>query len=214
MPDNCIEFTVLANRVRKVKTSMLLSIANLITFGRILVIPILSVLMGLQIGSTNESLNYELSLWAAAIFALAGVSDIVDGWLARKYHQVSRMGKFFDPMADKLIHMTVLVHLVELGHLAGWIAVVLLFREIFISGLRAVAAGEGLIIDAAEWGKKKTAFLNVALTGLIIHKPFLGIDARAVGIVVLWIGFVYSVASALQYTLHFFRTVSGRKVET
>lgn len=190
---------------------MLLSVANIITFSRILVIPILSVLLWWQRGTTDPSLIFRLSITSAVIFALAGISDMVDGWLARKYRQVSRMGKFFDPMADKLIHMTVMVHLVELDRLAAWVVVVLLFREIFISGLRAAAAGEGMIIDAAEWGKRKTAFLNVALTALIIHEPVFGLDSRAVGLVCLMFGFVYSVASAIQYTYVFFSSALAQQ---
>lgn len=184
---------------------MLLSVANIITLGRIVVIPIISVLMWQMKEQPDPSLRYTLSIWAAAIFVVAAISDMVDGWLARKYGQVSRMGKFFDPMADKLIHMTVLVHLVELDRMAAWIVVLLLFREIFVTGLRAAAAGEGMIIDAAEWGKRKTAFLNVALTALIIYEPFLGIQPSVVGWVIFIIGYFYAIASGVQYSWHFFR---------
>jgi dUTP pyrophosphatase len=177
---------------------MLYNVPNLITFGRILIIPVLSLLLGLQQDSRNEAFNRVLSLWAAGVFVVAAVSDLVDGYYARKYQQVSLMGKFFDPMADKLIHMTTMVFLIPLGRLPAWVVVILLFREIFISGLRAAAAGEGLIIDAAEWGKKKTAFLNVALTAIIIHYPFYGLNSRPIGLVVLAFGFVYAVASAVH----------------
>lgn len=193
---------------------MLYNVANLITFGRILVIPVLSVLLGLQENTFDDTFKRELSLWAAGVFVAAAISDMVDGYYARKYGQVSLMGKFFDPMADKLIHMTAMVFLVPLGRMPAWVVVILLFREIFISGLRAAAAGEGLIIDAAEWGKKKTAFLNVALTAIIIHYPFFGLNSHGIGLVVLAIGFVFSVASAMQYTAVFFRRVKPKGTTT
>lgn len=191
---------------------MIFSVANMITFGRILVIPIMVVLMGLI--DSNNSLEYNklLSLWAAVIFILAAISDLVDGYLARKQKTVSLLGKFIDPMADKLIHMAAMVMLIPLGRLPAWVAVVLLFREIFISGIRAVAAGEGLVIDAATWGKRKTAWLNMGFIGLILYYPWFEgrpyeINIYLVGMICLGIGFLYSVASAVSYSIVFFKKV-------
>jgi len=160
----------------------------------------------------NMGYNLAMCQWAMFVFVVAGISDLVDGYYARKYGAVSMMGKFIDPMADKLIHMTAMVMLIPLERMPAWLVVVFLFREILISGLRAVAAGEGLIIDAASWGKKKTAWLNFGLAGLIYYYPmFPGtvyeIDPYMTGWICLIIALVYSVASAGVYVKDFFHAV-------
>jgi CDP-diacylglycerol--glycerol-3-phosphate 3-phosphatidyltransferase len=125
------------------------------------------------------------------------------------------MGKFFDPMADKLIHMTALVFLIPLGRIEAWLVVVLLSREIFINGLRSMAVGEGIVIDAATWGKRKTAWLNVGIGALIMHHSlFPGtlfeIRSAPFGYFCLWIGLIFSVASGVQYTVGFFRQMQKK----
>jgi CDP-diacylglycerol---glycerol-3-phosphate 3-phosphatidyltransferase len=191
---------------------MILNVPNIITFSRILLIPVLTAFLLMIDPEKPLAYNQCMSYWAAFVFAIAAISDLVDGYYARKFGEVSKIGKFFDPMADKLIHMTALVLLIPLNRIAAWIVVVLLFREIFITGLRAMAAGEGIIIDAAAWGKRKTAWLNVGLSALLIYYPlFPGtsyeLNSYAVGMVCIAIGSVYSVASAINYTLHFFKSV-------
>ena len=194
---------------------MIFSVPNLITYGRIFIIPVLAVLIGM-IGPENSlEYNKNCGFWAMMIFIAAGVSDLIDGYYARKYGAVSVMGKFIDPMADKLIHMTVMVMLIPLGRISAWLVVVLLFREIFISGVRAVAAGEGLVIDAAAWGKRKTAYLNVGLSGLLYYYPiFPGtrfeFSSEAVGMACVAIAFCYSIASGFVYTKSFFQV--ARKI--
>jgi CDP-diacylglycerol--glycerol-3-phosphate 3-phosphatidyltransferase len=188
---------------------MLFNVPNIITFGRILVIPIIAVLLMFVAEADDVDYNKKLSLWTAVIFTIAAISDLVDGYYARKYGEVSIAGKFFDPMADKLIHMTAMVMLIPLGRLPAWLVVILLFREIFITGLRSMAVGEGVIIDAATWGKRKTAWLNVGIIALIVHYPvlsgtFLETNSRSVGLVCLVIATLYSMASGIAYTWDFF----------
>ncbi len=189
---------------------MLFNVPNLITYGRILVIPVIAVLLLLI--KPHAPYEKTFGLIAMIIFVAAAVSDIVDGYYARKYGAVSLMGKFIDPMADKLIHMTAMIFLIPLGRISALLVAVLLFREIFISGLRAVAAGEGLIIDAAAWGKKKTVWLNCGISGLIYFYPmFPGtpfeINAYGAGMICMYIALVYSIASAAVYTQSFFKVV-------
>lgn len=188
---------------------MLWSTPNLITYARIGVIPFLAILLAYIGPNQTDEVNRSLSFWAMILFAFAGISDLFDGYYARKYGEVSILGKFFDPMADKLIHMTALVMLIPLGRLPAWVAVVLLFREIFVSGIRAAAAGEGLIIDAATWGKWKTAWLNVGIAGVILYYPLFegtsfAFQTYEASLICLAIGFGFSVLSALQYTMAFF----------
>lgn len=191
---------------------MLFNVPNLITYGRIVLIPALVVLISLIGPGHSIEHNKLFGLWAMGLFIIAGISDLVDGYYARKYGAVSLMGKFIDPMADKLIHMAVMVMLVPLARIPAWLVVVLLFREIFINGIRAVAAGEGLVIDAAAWGKRKTAYLNVGLSGLIYYYPmFPGtsfeLNTAFVSNVCLAIASVYSIASAVVYSKRFFQMV-------
>lgn len=182
--------------------------------GRIAVLPILAVLL-MGIDGADLKTDKTLSFWAMLLFTLAAVSDLVDGYYARKYGQVSVMGKFFDPMADKLIHMTALVFLIPLGRIEPWLVVVLLSREIFINGLRSMAVGEGIVIDAATWGKRKTAWLNVGIGALILHHdifsgtPFL-VHVQSFGYFCVWVGLVLSVFSGMQYTVDFFRRTVRR----
>ncbi len=194
---------------------MIFSVPNQITYGRIILIPIIVGLLAMiePAGSVVDNQCY--GLWATILFGIAGISDLVDGYYARKYGAVSLLGKFIDPMADKLIHMATLVMLVPLHRVPAWLVVVFLFREIFISGIRAVAAGEGLIIDAASWGKKKTAWFNFGIGGMIYYYPaFPGrsfeINIHAAAMVCFGIGLIYSVISALQYTTHFYNLVKHK----
>lgn len=188
---------------------LLFNVPNLITMGRIAMIPLIAVLLAFIPGADLAS-DKALSFWAMILFSIAGFSDLADGYYARKYGQVSVMGKFFDPMADKLIHMTALVFLIPLGRIEAWLVVVLLSREIFINGLRSMAVGEDVVIDAATWGKRKTAWLNVGIGALIMHhKIFPGtifeVNTKAFGYFCLWVGLIFSVASGVQYTAGFFQ---------
>ena len=187
---------------------LIFNVPNMITMGRIALIPVVALLLALIPGSDLET-DFNLSFWAMIFFSIAGFSDLADGYYARKYGQVSVMGKFFDPMADKLIHMTALVFLIPLGRIEVWLVVVLLSRELFINGLRSMAIGEGVVIEAATWGKRKTAWLNVGIGALIMHHKlfegtFFEINPMAFGYFCLWVGLIFSVLSGVQYTVGFF----------
>jgi CDP-diacylglycerol--glycerol-3-phosphate 3-phosphatidyltransferase len=141
--------------------------------------------------------------WAAAgVFFVATVSDYFDGYLARSYDSVSTLGKFLDPMADKLIVMTALIMLTGMArmpHVPAWMVVVLVSREIMVTGLRAVAAAEGLIVAAEELGKYKMAVQSIAIHGLLIHYTYFHVDFFAAGMFVLWIAMAVSVWSGIDY---------------
>lgn len=177
----------------------LLNVPNLLTYSRIAVIPIVMLCLIKQ-GPTH-SYHYNLTLsWVGAIFfILAGISDLVDGHYARKYGQVSLMGKFIDPIADKLIHMAVMLILIEMARLPAWLVVIHLFREFVVSGLRTVAIGEGVVIAAGSSGKKKTAWLNVSLSGFIIWYDIFGISTYSIAWVAMGVATVYSLYSGVEY---------------
>src|SRR4051812_6882667 len=124
------------------------NVPNMLTVARMLIIP-------LFVWFTYDADPW-YSLMAALLFVIASVTDIIDGWLARKMNVVTVVGKFMDPLADKLIVMAALVMMVRLGRMPAWIVIVLLSREFIVTGLRQVAASEGLVIAAGQEGKWKT----------------------------------------------------------
>jgi CDP-diacylglycerol---glycerol-3-phosphate 3-phosphatidyltransferase len=167
---------------------------NILTLLRIATAPILVWLL-LYSGPTAAWL-------AAGVFFIATVSDFFDGYLARSYDSVSTLGKFLDPMADKLVVITALIMLAGMArtpHVPAWMVVVLVTREIMVTGLRAVAAAEGLIVAAEELGKYKMALQSIAIQGLLIHYTYLHVDFFAAGMFVLWIAMALSVWSCVDY---------------
>jgi CDP-diacylglycerol---glycerol-3-phosphate 3-phosphatidyltransferase len=195
--------------------SVMINLPNLVTLSRLLLIPVVAFFLYLLALPEWQEYDFLFSVLAGVAFIVAAVTDIIDGYLARKMQLVSLAGKFFDPMADKLIHMTAMVMLIPLGRMSAVLATFLLFREIFITGLRSVAAGEGIIIAADQWGKWKTVWLNVGFSGLIVHHSlFVGtifqINTRAFGLACLWIGVFCAAVSGWQYTVGFWRTVKQK----
>src|ERR1700722_13594136 len=139
---------------------------------------------------------------AAGGFFVATVSDFFDGYLARSYDYVTTLGKFLDPMADKLVVTTALIMLAGMTrtpHVPAWMVVVLVTREIMVTGLRAVAAAEGLIVAAEELGKYKMALQSIALHGLLIHYTYFHVDFFAAGMFLLWMATVLTVWSGIDY---------------
>jgi CDP-diacylglycerol--glycerol-3-phosphate 3-phosphatidyltransferase len=126
-----------------------LNLPNLLTMGRIVMIPIFLWFLGQ--GRPTDC------FWAAIVFTLAALTDALDGYLARKLNIVSVLGKFLDPLADKLIVMASLVWMVPMGRIPAWVVVALLARDISVTALRSIAASEGVVIGAGQEGKTKPA---------------------------------------------------------
>jgi CDP-diacylglycerol--glycerol-3-phosphate 3-phosphatidyltransferase len=183
---------------------------NILTLGRIALIPPVMLLMleGTRVGS----------FFAMLLFTVAAITDWLDGYLARKQGLESLLGKLLDPLADKLIVQAVLILAAELGHIPGWFVVLLLSREIAITGLRAIASSEGLQIDVVESGKLKTALQLVGLVMLILHHEFVidfgfvitTVDFNVIGFALLSISMFFSLASAVTYFRGFARAVDDR----
>jgi CDP-diacylglycerol---glycerol-3-phosphate 3-phosphatidyltransferase len=189
--------------------SQALALPNLFTYARILAIP--AVLFTMQFDSPRNAFI------AAMIFALASATDAIDGYLARKFNLTSMIGKFLDPLADKLIVMGALVMLLYLGRVNAWIVFVILARDTIISGLRTIAMTEGLVIAAREFGKHKTAFQMVGIWALLVHYPHSvvaeeAIDFHRLGSYFLYISVFFSIISALDYFRSFFRTILGASI--
>ena len=178
---------------------MVWTLPNLLSLFRICIIPVLVYLL-----TFNDRTS---AAWAAVLFLIASITDYFDGYFARRNRSVSDLGKILDPLADKLLSTAGLVMLGELGRVSGWIAILLIAREITITGLRGIAASEGLEMAASDWGKKKTILLSVALGALMVHYPFWGIDPQRLGTIVLWVTLAVSMGSGAHYVWTFFRAV-------
>lgn len=157
--------------------------------------------------------------WAAIVYALAGITDVLDGWLARRRGLVSVLGKFLDPLADKLIVAAVLVWMVAMGRVPAWAVVILLCREISVTALRSIASAEGLIIAAGAGGKFKTAVQFVGLICLILGYPYhysLGIydfgrvDFVHVGRMLVYLSIIFSLTSAASYVQLFAQAIDAK----
>jgi len=141
---------------------------------------------------------------------VACLSDFFDGYLARKYEITTTLGKFLDPLADKLIVMAVLTMLAAMPRepaVPAWFVVVVVGRELAVTGLRAIASGEGIVLAAEELGKYKTIYQMFALTGLLMHYRFLGVDWHAGGMYFLVIATALSLWSGVDYHVKVFRAV-------
>jgi CDP-diacylglycerol--glycerol-3-phosphate 3-phosphatidyltransferase len=187
---------------------------NLLTLFRIATVPILVWLLT-YIGPIPSAI-------AAGVFFLATITDFFDGYLARSYNSVTALGKFLDPLADKLIVIAALIMLAGMDrvpHVPAWMVVVLVSREIVVTGLRAIAAVEGMVLAAEELGKYKMTLQAIALHGLLIHYTYFHVDCFAFGMFVLWIAMVVSVWSAGDYFAKVMRAIgqpsarsSGKRV--
>jgi CDP-diacylglycerol--glycerol-3-phosphate 3-phosphatidyltransferase len=187
------------------------NLPNLLTMARIVVIPL--VLTLLDRGGPRDC------FWAAVIFAAAAITDFLDGYFARTRGLVSILGKFLDPLADKLIVMAALVWMVPMGRIAPWVVVLLLARDISITALRSIAATEGIVIAAAESGKAKTALQMVGILMLLLGYPYrfdfilfdLGVvDLVRVGRWLIYISLAFSLFSAAHYVGLFASAVEAR----
>jgi len=174
------------------------NLPNTLTVIRILLVPVMVVLLWED--PTQEALRLG---WI--IFVGAMITDIVDGWLARKWNLTSAAGAYLDPMADKLMVATTLVMMVERGWVPGWLAAVLLCREIAITGLRGIASQEGMVISASTLGKFKTSYQGTALGFMLWGWADFGSEPRRVGLFLLYIATLFSLASALEYLVQFFQ---------
>ncbi len=152
---------------------------------------------------------------AAAFFFLACLTDYWDGYLARRYSLTTTLGKFLDPLADKLLVAATLIMSVGMDReprLPAWLVVIIVGREMAVTGLRAIASGEGIVISAEELGKYKMIFQMFALHGLLIHYTYVGIDFHLAGMYFLWISTVVSLWSGGVYTARVTREIRAHHV--
>jgi CDP-diacylglycerol--glycerol-3-phosphate 3-phosphatidyltransferase len=178
------------------------NLPNLVTMGRVVLIPFVLFFI--------DNFSPLRSFIASLLYLGAAAGDALDGYLARSRGQVSMLGKFLDPLADKLIVTAALVYMVSLARVPAWVVVVLIARDLAINGLRSVASAQGLVIAASDGGKIKTALQLVAIMMLLIYfrYPVLGtsimLDYHRAGLIVLYISMGVSLFSGAQYLRDFF----------
>ncbi|GHV54434.1 CDP-diacylglycerol--glycerol-3-phosphate 3-phosphatidyltransferase [Deltaproteobacteria bacterium] len=181
----------------------LLNLPNKITLSRILIVPIIILLLYYA--------NKITCLFACICFIIASATDLIDGIIARRTNMVTRFGKFLDPLADKVLISSVLIMLVYLHDPDGtpwvhaWIAIVVICRELLITGLRAIAADNGVVIAADRFGKWKTILQSCALAPLILHYPWFGLNPVPLGQFLLYIAVALTVFSGANYLYTFHR---------
>jgi len=172
-----------------------MNLPNALTSIRILLIPVF-ILLFLSPGPLR-------SVGAAVIFAIAALTDLLDGYLARRWKQITRLGKLLDPIADKLLILSALILLVDFDRVSAWIAIVLIGREVAMTGLRAIASSEGIVISAEPMGKYKLAIQVAAVVLLILDYQAPYVNFRAWGTALLWISMILAVSSAIQYGMKY-----------
>jgi CDP-diacylglycerol--glycerol-3-phosphate 3-phosphatidyltransferase len=180
-----------------------LNLPNAITLLRIGVIPVLFFLLT----APGEMWSFIIAL----IFICAAVTDLLDGYIARKYQIVTTMGKFLDPVADKIIVNTAMILMIPIGRIPAWVVAIIIIRDFVVDGMRSIASSEGLVIDASGLGKQKTLCQIIAVSALMIHYPLFGLDAHAVGIVVLYVALFLTLYSGADYSIKLYNGAIRKK---
>lgn len=172
-----------------------------LTYGRAAAAPII-------LGILMSGWNYAGYI-AAVLFILASLTDWLDGMFARKYGVESNMGRLMDPIADKILVLGAIVMLLAMSRVDPVMVFLFLARDIFIGGIRSVAAANNVIIAAKPFGKLKTAFQMIAIPCLLVYEPFFGIPIADIGYYGLWVSVGLSIFSGAEYTLAYYRGGRG-----
>ena len=188
-----------------------INLPNLLTMLRVVMIPVVLWL----VYDGRPVMNY----WAAWVYAAAAVTDALDGWLARKRGLVSVLGKFLDPLADKLLIMALLVVMTDMGRVPAWATIIIVARELSITSLRTIAVTEGVVIAASQGGKEKAALQMVAVLFLVLHHTYdldyLVFTAHAnlhvVGLALLYLSVFFAITSAGEYVKLFVEAVEAKE---
>jgi CDP-diacylglycerol---glycerol-3-phosphate 3-phosphatidyltransferase len=180
-----------------------LNLPNKITVSRILLIPIFMIFMLVDFNfGTVNLLNTDIQtshLIGGLIFIIASITDWLDGYIARKYELITNMGKFLDPLADKLLVSAAFIILVELGSAPSWIIIVIISREFAVTGLRLILAGGGEVVAANQLGKIKTVTQIIAIISLLFNNIYFESIGVPFGTIMLYIALFFTVWSGVDY---------------
>ena len=184
--------------------SKVFNVPNTLSLIRVFLAPLVLLFLSLRIDQRLIPQLPDVS-WgdalAAVVFIIAALTDMFDGLIARKYKLVTNLGKFIDPLADKVLVIAAMLALIEFQRLPAWIVMVIITREFIVTGLRLVAAAEGIVIAASKGGKLKTVTQIIALTMLILNIPG--------GMIVMWIAMILTVWSGMDYLIKGSKIITG-----
>ena len=168
-----------------------MNLPNKLTVLRVVLVPFF--VAALLISKSVEPMK-----WAALVlFIVASLTDLLDGKIARKYNLVTTFGKFMDPLADKVLTISGMICLIELGRIPSWIVVIIVAREFIISGFRLIATEHGIVIAANYWGKFKTTFQMIMIILMIMNLPALSLVTD----IVMWIALLLTIISLATYIM-------------
>lgn len=190
------------------------TLPNLLTLGRLACLPIILALVWPGIESRVTC------FWAGVVYGVAGVTDLLDGMLARRLGQVTVLGKFLDPLSDKLFYLVTMLALLQLPgpRIPLWVVMLVLVRELSITGLRAIAVSEGIVIAAGEGGKVKTTFATIGMALLLAHYPYVihggfasaQVNLHIVGLWITYVSVAFSITSGIGYIRGFASALSAK----
>jgi CDP-diacylglycerol--glycerol-3-phosphate 3-phosphatidyltransferase len=172
-----------------------------LTLLRIFIVPLLVALL------LTKGKN--MDLWAVTVFLIAAVTDLLDGYLARKRSQVTTLGILLDPIADKLLISAAFISLVELHMVPAWMVVIIVGREFAVSGLREISSAEGFALEASELGKTKMVMQVIAVVVIVLGQRYAVLHLW--GRILLWLVLLFALASAAQYFGDFWRNLPGAR---
>jgi CDP-diacylglycerol--glycerol-3-phosphate 3-phosphatidyltransferase len=185
------------------------NLPNFLTIARIFFVPLLvAALVQQDVTIQLRGMVFTNDVLALAIFLVAAATDLLDGYLARRWGQVTTIGTLLDPIADKLLVSAALISLVQIRAIPAWMVVLIIGREFAVSGLRSIAAAEGYTIAASDLGKTKTVSQVVAISTVLLslrHTALLG-----PGYWLMWAVVVFSLLSAVDYFWKFWRRVDDQ----
>lgn len=184
-----------------------MNLPNKLTITRVLLVPIFMVFLFMR--SNNPALAKSLALLT---FIVAAITDGLDGYLARKHSIVTKFGKILDPLADKLLISAALISFVAMKEISAWAAIIIIGRELAVTGLRVIAASEGIVIAASHWGKWKTNIQIAAVIALILDPEIISLPFN-MATYLLWIAVLITIVSGIDYfmktDIDFFKEEKG-----
>lgn len=192
----------------------MVNLPNSLTLFRIFLVPILVVILLTKFEGKE--------LWGVAVFLIAALTDVLDGWIARRRGQVTHLGMLLDPLADKLLVSAAFISLVEEHIAPAWMVVIIIGREFAIMGLRSVASTQQIVIAASMWGKGKMLSQVIAISLLIFGdhpwnpatwvSDYIG-GVRTLGLMMLWVVVTLAILSALDYFVKFARVFTAQRAD-
>ncbi|WP_112180908.1 MULTISPECIES: CDP-diacylglycerol--glycerol-3-phosphate 3-phosphatidyltransferase [Paraliobacillus] len=192
-----------------------MNIPNRITLSRIFLIPVFIILLTVPFEWGSWTIGNQIlpvvDFVAAMLFILASATDWVDGYYARKHNLITNLGKFLDPMADKLLVTAAFILLIEMEMVPAWIVIIIISREFAVTGLRLVAAGEGLVLAAGQMGKLKTVFQLAAISVLLLHNFPFSYIGFPFGSILLYVALALTVVSGVDYFIKNWHVMKGSK---